>query len=456
MAANEIDIPFESPDDLKREVAGGGTSQDGGTDSGGQSLDEALATMGDSVAEAVEEEPQGTPAEEQAPAPEPEPEPESEATEEPTAETEEEPSGPTRYRDPESGEFISRAEAEERGLEPEAMETEEEAAERLFGESEEEEAPEVEPLTLEAGDEDDPFEIELAVEDAETREALDQLRQDASEARELRAEMEHIHEAREQIDRDLAELDAIEAELTEDPTPFILEKLNPDYRARIALDLVALDDEVFNAVQEKIQSWLSQPANRRAAAAERKAEIAEGRYERQERIETTRSARENGRQILNAVDQVANRVPGGRRDLLKEDLLGDIQRYVDRNKINYLPLEKVVEIPRVRHRLQMNNIDPQTFVRAGRSTNGTRSGRSQEDGRDVVEAQPQGEEAKSLAERAEHYRQTGERLRKAHARRKDVGASTPAGAGGSPANSTPPKNATLDEALDWADERMGR
>lgn len=452
------DSPFDSPEDMKREARGGG-SDDGGTETGGPTLDEALSDMGpeedraavDAEAggespEAGGEEPPGR-AEGEAPTGEEEPS-EPEGGEEATQ----------RYRDPESGQFLSADQARERGLEPEELQTEQEAAEELFGgegEEEEEEGPEPIVMEVPGEEEDEGFGIELEVDDPEAREYLEGLRERADEAETLQAQIEDYRETREQIERDLSELEVIEAELQEDPTPFVLENIPDESRERLVLDLIAMDEGVFERVQETIQQWITNPPERRAEAAERRADMAENRQERQERIQNRITGRQNGRQLRQAVERVAREVPEDRRDLLQRDLLGELHRYVTENNLTRLAPQEAVQVPEVRRRLKVYGVDPNLFVRGADTSNGERSGRNG-DGRRVVEAQPQGEEAESLAEDAERYRQTGERLRRAHARRKDVGATTPSGAGGSPANSTPSSDATLDEALDWMDERMGQ
>lgn len=380
-------------------------------------------------------------------------------------EGEEDTSGVVRYRDPETGTFISAEEAEDRGLEPEELQTEQEAAEEFFegeGEGEGEEAPideeEGHSVVLEPGDQEEG--IELVVDDPEVAERIEAMQTAAEEADQLRDEVAGLREAREEIQQDVAELQAIEEELTTDPVPFLMQHVGDDYRAEIVRTIIATDDDVFQEVAEDVETWIADPRERRVAKAEAEKELTQKTYERQERREQAQEVQRNATEIWNALETVAARAERGDRGLLFDDLRDDVAQYADEHERRTMSLEEIAEIPRVQRRLRTYGIEPEVVVELntnGGRRDGPRRARGR-NGREVVEAEPAGEREEELAEEAEKYRKHGERLRKAYARKKDAAASTGPGAGASTAGGEQEalRGATLDEAFDIAERRVGQ
>lgn len=455
MATREDDTPFgPTPDE---EEAGRGPSEE----ETGPTLEDAFEGAGEEEERFVAGEgpppegPEAGTAEEGA-----EGTPGEEAPEETGEEADE---GIVRYRDPETGTFISAEEARERDLEPEELQTEEEAAEELFGEDEEVEGEEEETeeegqsVVLE-GDGEEAEGIELVVDDPEAAERIEAMREAAQERDELRDQVDQLEEVREQVEADAAELQAIEEELATDPVPFLMDTVPEDDRTEVVRAILATDDEVYERVLEDVEEWVSDPRERRLAKAEMDRDLTEKRYERKERRETSRKVQRNAREILTALDAVSEEADTGNPELLFSDLRDDIARFAEENDRATMSMEEIAEIPRVRQRLQAHGLSPEVLLQVHGQDNGGRPRRGRgSNGREVVRADPSGERERELAEEAEKYREHGERLRKAHARKKDAAASTSPGAGATPASGPEEalKGATLDEAFDIADRRVG-
>lgn len=452
MATREDDSPFGPPPDEQEAAKGRG-----GEEAEGPTLEDAFADAGEAEEQFVAGE---GPAPEGADAGAAE---EGEGGEEPSGEEEAGAEGMVRYRDPETGAFISAEEARERDLEPEELQTEEDAAEDLFGEEgpdeggeegEGEEEEEEHTVVLEAEGEEAEG-LELVVDSSETAERIESMREAAAERDELVQEREQIEEAREQIAQDAAELQAIEEELATDPVPFLMEQVQDDHRSEIVRTILATDDEVFKQVAEDIETWRDDPRERRVAKAEMERDLTKKSTERRERLRQSREVQRNAREIVTALESTAQQVERGDPDLLISDLRNDIAAYADENERNTLSLQEIAEIPRVRKRLKAHGLEPEVLMSAhGNGTSEARRARGR-NGREVVRAEPAGEEEEKLAEEAEKYREHGERLRKAYARKKDAASSTGAGAGAVPASGEVPSDATLEDAFDIADRRLG-
>lgn len=367
---------------------------------------------------------------------------EEEPTEEPEATGAEEASATQRYRDPESGEFINAQEAKARGLEPEELVTEEEAASEFFGDEETEEGEEAERETLELElSEEERLEIE--VDDPETRAALEEklskaerverLESERAELEGLRADVQEAEEARQQF----------EEELQTDPVGFITGNLPGDRKAQVAVDLL-FDDDVHQAVIEKLDEWSRQPHKREVQAAKREKERLEEERTRKEVREAQRAVQQTVSQI---VDRLNAYVPEDMSPQLVDSFLRDagrdLQEHIERNEMypSDFDLESIPEV--IGHRFDLYGIDPSKVSENGRP-----------EGSNIKRAEPRGDDAKRIAKQAEDYRKTGERLRKARARKKSVASSAPPGAGAGPSRTSFGADATLDEALEEMDKRV--
>lgn len=371
----------------------------------------------------------------------------------------EEPSGGEedggRFRDPESGQFISAQEARDRGLEPEDLQTEEEAAEDFFPEEEEgggEDDEETEEHAVLLGDEESG--IELLVDDPEVAEEIEDLQERAGVAEETREELQRLRSMQSQIEEDRRELDDLERELREDPVPFMLDKMGEDIRSRVALDLLAMDEGVRDEVIELVDEWRANPHKMRADAAERARDLERRRRERTESRYQSREVEEAFQEIVGGLNRVAEQAPETRRDLLVEDLRNDIADYLVREGKDICTLREAAEIPKVKTRLRSHGIDPSALLQPSGNGHGGPRRAAGQNGREVVEAQPAGSQERDLAEDAEKYRKHGERLRKAHARRKDAASTTGSGAGAEAAGPEVPGDATLEDAFEIAERRL--
>lgn len=329
----------------------------------------------------------------------------------------------------------------------EALEQTAEEAENFFGEGEEPEEeeteePEVEPLEVEL-DEDESLEIE--VEDEETREALRDRLEKADRVEEVEEQRAELEEMRAEVQAAKQAQQELEEHIRSDPVGFVLDELPEERRDRIAVNLL-YDDEVFEAVTQKIQEWQRDPSKREIEAERSRRKRLEEQYERDQRRKAERARVEAAQEI---VSRVKSMVPEDLSPELKErflhDSVRDIQDYVDRNDLypSDFDMEKIPEI--ISSRLDLYGIDPEQITENGGPPEGS----------GVTKAEPRGEAAEELAEEAERYRRTGERLRKARARKKAAASSTPPGAGSGPTGPQLGEDATLDDALDAMERRAG-
>lgn len=353
-----------------------------------------------------------------------------------------------RLHDAESGDFLEGETKEPPAAVQEVAEQDltEDEVEEFWEGQEEEERPE--PIELEVeGEEGETERLALDVADEETREVLEDRLERAERASELEEEVENYREREAEVQAAQEELRAIEEGIKQDPSGFILQRLDAagETRRSLAEDLL-LDDDVWEGIANTVENWRMNPHERKVAKAERKAELAERQAEHVE----GRTRRERGQKILDRLTaMVPEDLDRGDPDRLIDRVIREIEQAVaqDESLAESVNEENFTEIEGVRELLSVYGVDPDRAANGADRESGSES--------EVVEAEPAGEQERDLKERAEVARRTGVRLRKMRERKEDAGQTTPAGAGASPSSGELPSDATLDDAIEHADRRVG-
>ena len=323
------------------------------------------------------------------------------------------------------------AELEEEVVEPveevveEVEAVEEEPEEEVVEEVEKEGEEEYETVTMRApaeeGEEGE-IPLELEVEDAETAQALGRLQAKADSFDDLEGRAEEIRDQMFAIEDERAKVNFVLDSFATDPSGFLLERVQ-DTKLRQEIVVNALfDDDVLEAVTDRIEEWAGDPSSRRVQAAERKADRAEKRQHLQEQFKEEEAHRATTKTI---VDKILELVPENmdrkRQEAFYNDAIADVKRHIESN--NGELRGNVMDI--IEPRLELY----------GLTQNGKPS-------------------ARPAARRAEPANKVGERF-VARRRTKQAAATAPGGAGAVPANKRPPKGASLGEALSWLEANPG-
>ena len=283
-----------------------------------------------------------------------------------------------------------------------------------------------EVFTLAVGD----VELELDVEDEETRAALVEMQNDLARVGDVDTMVTRAQEATQKNQQDALYLQQVEDELRIDPAGYIADKVHPSIQVEVAKALL-FNDEVLRAVEDTITEWLDDPAKRRVDQAERKEKRIDLREQFREQRERQVTDQENAKAVFGAImDMTPDDMDHETAKMFHTDALTDLQNYVRTHKITTLDPEQVPHI--LASRMQLYGI----------GTNAR-----------VVRAQPAPKGDKDLADKIAEARETGEKIRKRVARRKKV-ATSPSGAGGAPGRTQIPKGATLDTVLKDLKERV--
>lgn len=355
-----------------------------------------------------------------------------------------------RLHDAESGEYMQGETVDPPEEVKAAAEVTDEDAEDFFGDEEEPEEPPVDPVEIEGEDGET---LELVPQDEETRDLIAEMKERAEQADSLAEENESLREDRTEVQELQDELSATIEGIQEDPSGFIVDHLDPEpeTQQRLALDLLLLNDDVFEAVTAKVNEWQMDGSKRREARVDRREDFLERRQERSQR----RGRRSRARQIMDRVDAIVpETVERGSRDKAIDDVLREVEAEVQRRAeespdgtVDLTP-EEVTELEGVRDRLRLYGINPDTVQANGSGRD--RSGSHETSESSVETAEPAGEQERSLAERAEEARRVGVALRKRHEKREDAASSTPSGAG-----PTPSRRDVSDKNLDEVLSELG-
>ena len=273
----------------------------------------------------------------------------------------------------------------------------------------------------------DEVEIELEVEDDETRAALEKMQNDLGRVKDVDQLYERVTGMAEQVAGQRYELEAIEDELKLDPVGYITQRVHPTIKAELIKEML-FDDETLKVAEDIIGTWLDDPASRREQAADAKVK----RVERKQEAQAARVRQTAERRNANAVWAKVQEMTPSDMDhetakMWHRDAMLEIQSHVKASNIETLNPD---DLPRVlAGRMRLYGI-------------GENAGRKKP-------AQPTDTRGKKLAS------EQGERFRKKVARRRQA-ASSPTGVGGAAGRTQLPKGATLDDALKSLKERVGR
>jgi hypothetical protein len=235
-----------------------------------------------------------------------------------------------------------------------------------------------------------------------------------------------------------AELDEIETYIAEDPTGYLADRVRPELRQQVVLDLLLSDDSIYEAVAETLDKWLDSPHERRVQAAERRAQ----RIEKRSQFEQTKAQRAESQQRASVLlDTMRGYVPTNMEPdtarRFQQDMYRDLTEYGERYGWRDVTPENLSKI--LSFRLNQYNVNPNQLNGARRTNDG------------LVVAEPANDAAKAIAD----ARAASERIQKQYQRRRAAGATAPAGAGTPVNRARPPKGASLQEALDWARQNIG-
>lgn len=271
----------------------------------------------------------------------------------------------------------------------------------------------------------DEVEIELEVEDDDTRAALEKMQNDLGRVKDVDELYGRVSNMANEVAANRDELDAIEQEIRLDPVGYIGERVHPTIKAMLLKEML-FDDELLKVAEDTIGEWLDDPASRREQAADAKVQRIERKREAQDARARQGQERKNAQAIWSKVMELTpEAMDHSTAKMWHRDAMAEIQQHVSRNDIDTLSPD---DLPRIlANRMRLYGIGG-----TGRKP-----------------AQPTDDRGKKLVD------ETGEKFRKKVARRRKV-ASSPTGAGGAPGRTQLPKGATLDDALKELRNRVGR
>lgn len=294
---------------------------------------------------------------------------------------------------------------------------------------------------------------EWEIDDPELAARINQLRNGFMRREELHRQMASVQQQQE-------ELAEVRDALQHDPVNFILDSVQPTVRADLVRHLLA-DDEVYNAVIEEIAGWDNDPAERRARAAELRAQRYEQRDALASQVAARRDARNNALEIRDTI-----------RGLIPEDwneeragtfyryAIGDLKQYVTSNNINQLPPADVPVLLQRLGILQLFGIPvpaaPGTAPAATPPTGGANTAAVTTPAPTAQPAARPNPVPAAQPTTAAPAQTVGERFRAAHARRSAAAAVTPAGVGAAPARPNKPEGMTVAQSIEWARQNMTR
>jgi len=256
-----------------------------------------------------------------------------------------------------------------------------------------------------------------------------------SDAQEIVAARETMEEANQRQ----AELDEIQSYIEADPAGYLASRVRPELRREVVLDILLMDDSIYEEVVEQFGKWQYEPHERRIQSAERRAT----RVERAQELAQTRDRREviqhRAAELTAALKAyVPTEMSPDTARRFADDMYRDLSDFGRQNGWDSVTS---AELPRIlAYRLTQYGVDPNTLANgAPRDASG------------AVVAQPANDAAKAIAD----ARAEGARQKKQYQRRRAAGAAAPSGAGTPSNRARPPKGATLNEALDWAKQSIG-
>jgi len=343
---------------------------------------------------------------------------------EPVSEAEGEPDAPEmpeaeREAPVEEGEEVEQEDGKE-------VQDELEAAEEDEGEGDEEDLekepePESEGVQVTIGE----LEIELDTEEA--AEAIRELQRQADTGIELLGLRDQMEQRARALKMDADQLAIMEDELRADPVGYLAEKIGPGLRAAVAEDLL-LDDEVWNALREKLVDWDDDTRARQVAAERRRADRAEFKNQIEARKQQARVGRENAWELRDKIREMGQHLPDRARMVWERAALGRLSDHVRQAEQKGKPINSID--PKDLNRVLADEIEA-FGVNAGDAP-----------------AEPSGQKKPAT--------DAGEKFRAKTRKRKKVTSTAPAGAGAGPARREQYKDMSLGDALDSLSRQTGR
>jgi hypothetical protein len=287
---------------------------------------------------------------------------------------------------------------------------------------------------------DDP-DIEIEVGDEEIANRLRQMRKGYDRKNRLDADRADVQ----QKERELDEVDTL---LRADPVGFVLERVNPEIKKQLALNLLA-DDEIYEHVVEQIADWEQSPDKKEGSRLKLENDRLKSQGDVRDQLDRTHRFRDQGDAVDAAIDAlVPDTMDEDTANLFLADARRDMLAHIQKEGfalMNDAELEAfVAKVPSVlARRLRLYGIAPRDGADGGSPPASTAT----------PVARPATPEAARLVEEA---RATPERVRKTVARRKAAGAAAPSGHGlpASPPGIKPPPGAGVKEAIAHARKHM--
>jgi hypothetical protein len=267
-------------------------------------------------------------------------------------------------------------EAEEEGDQDAEGEEDDEAAEGdaddaddadddVDGDEDEDEDEGKKPITVKMpGREPDSDDVEIEVDDEETAERLNQMRNGF-----MRGEAVRKWESELQVVQN--ELQGISEQFEVDPAGFVIEYVEEADLPQTALALLVTPG-VWEKLEAVVDKLIGDPKELRTLQAEAKA----SRLETVAKLTKSREARaeqtQKGQQLKDAIDLIVpEALEGNKRAVLIQDLTRDVVEHIDRNKLQSLEVKDLPTI--VAARLEANGIDPleaRTAIKDGARSRG--------------------------------------------------------------------------------------
>lgn len=229
-----------------------------------------------------------------------------------------------------------------------ADEGEEEGEDEGDGDEEDEGEGERHVALLPGRHPDDP-DIEIEVDDPAVAERINQLRNGFMRGEQIRAATAELQGAQD-------ELYKIEEHFTYDPAGFVLENVEADQRATVALGLL-VDPGVWKALEKTVIKLLDDPGELRTLQAETKAARLETRDELKKSAATRATQNENAAELRDAIDLIIpDTMSAAQRERLTKDIVRDTVDHIASHNLTVL---KPKDLPTVlAERLEANGIDP--------------------------------------------------------------------------------------------------
>lgn len=254
-------------------------------------------------------------------------------------------------------------------------------------------------------------ELEIEVSDPETAERLRQVANDGMRRAEFNRRIGEVEQGR-------AELREVEELIQQDPVGFVTERLDASLREQVTTALLA-DPEIYERVAETLTGWDEDPSRRDADRYRIRAEQAERRDKLRTEQAEGRAVREHAHAVAAAVREL---IPDDADDRTARDFyadaIGDLQRAARERDVAPADVPALLE-----RRLRLYGL-PATARDSLTAEHAPSAG--------DAAARPGGRKAPDPASRAATARATGKRFRQASARRRQVAATAPAGAGAPP------------------------